>query len=129
MFSFFFLMFANFFGVHLGGWFAHTALFCLLGNRQKKTNRQKMTLGKRQETEMTHLPVAMFIRFCSFSSFFSEIYMMFGTLFPKKSEKVAEGIFVSFFIHISLPFCFVFVYILHSYLFTFGFVFVQLWCL
>ena len=122
-------MFANFFGVHLGGWFAHTALFCLLGNRQKKDEQTKNDSWEETRDRNDTFARCYVYPFLQFFFFFSEIYMMFGTLFPKKSEKVAEGIFVSFFIHISLPFCFVFVYILHSYLFTFGFVFVQLWCL
>ena len=124
-----FLIFANWFGVHLGGWFAHTALFCLLGNRQKKDEQTKNDSWEetrdRNDT-FARCYVYLFLQFSFFSRKFTWCLIPY---FQKKSEKVAEGIFVSFFIHISLPFCFVFVYILHSYLVTFGFVFVQLWCL
>ena len=86
---------------------------------KKKTNRQKMTLGKRQETEMTHLPAAMFIRFCSFSSFFRKFTWCLVPYFQKNLKKWRRGYLLVF----------------HSYFFTFllciciyfTFIFVHFW--
>ena len=109
MFSF--LIFANWFGVHLGGWFAHTALFCLLGNRQKKDEQTKNDSWEETRDRNDTFARCYVYPFLQFFFFFSEIYMMFGTLFPKKSEKLAEGIFVSF--------SFIFLYLFALYLYIF----------